>query len=88
MRAIPDPRRDIGLRIMSYFHYRPEVGVTTCRSLEEAQEILASSGAGADSPFIRAMSHPEHVFAPEIEEEFLKECVKPEMHQSVRRARR
>ena len=41
VRAIPDPRRDIGLQIMSYFHYGPEVRVTTCRSLEEAQEVLA-----------------------------------------------
>ena len=41
MRVIPDPRRDIGLQIMSYFHYGPEVRITTCRGLEEAQEILA-----------------------------------------------
>lgn len=41
VRAIPNPRRDIGLQIMSYFHYRPEVRITTCRSLEEAEEILA-----------------------------------------------
>ena len=41
VRVIPDPRRDIGLQIMSYFHYGPEVRITTCRSLEEAQEILA-----------------------------------------------
>ena len=40
VRAIPDPRRDIGLRIMSYFHYGPEVRVKTCRSLEEARKIL------------------------------------------------
>ena len=41
VRVIPDPRRDIGLQIMSYFHYGPEVRITTCRSLEEAQEVLA-----------------------------------------------
>jgi len=40
VRVIPDPRRDIGLQIMSYFHYGPEVLITTCRRLEEAQEIL------------------------------------------------
>ena len=40
VRVIPDPRRDIGLQIMSYFHYGPEVLITTCRGLEEAQEIL------------------------------------------------
>jgi hypothetical protein len=41
VRAIPEPRRDIGLQIMSYFHYGPEVRITTCRSLDEAQKILA-----------------------------------------------
>jgi hypothetical protein len=41
VRVIPDPRRDIGLQIMSCFHYGPEVRITTCRGLEEAQEILA-----------------------------------------------
>jgi len=40
VRVIPDPRRDIGLQIMSYFHYGPEVLITTCRRPEEAQEIL------------------------------------------------
>jgi anti-anti-sigma regulatory factor len=41
VRAIPDPRRDIGLQIMSYFHYGSEVRIKTCHSLKEAQEALA-----------------------------------------------
>ena len=41
VRVIPDPRRDIGLQIMSCFHYGPEVRITTCRSLEEAQNIAS-----------------------------------------------
>ena len=41
VRVIPDPRRDIGLQIMSHFHYGPEVRITTCRSLEEAQTIAS-----------------------------------------------
>jgi len=41
VRAIPNPRRDIGLQIMSYFHYGPNVRITTCGSLEEARQILA-----------------------------------------------
>ena len=40
VRAIPDPRRDIGLQIMSYFHYGPEVRIKTCRNLEQARKIL------------------------------------------------
>jgi anti-anti-sigma regulatory factor len=56
VRVIPDPRRDIGLQIMSYFHYGPEVRITTCHRLEEAQEILARQihhsgrAAAPDSP--------------------------------------
>jgi anti-anti-sigma regulatory factor len=54
VRVIPDPRRDIGLQIMSYFHYGPEVRITTCRNLEEAQEILA-----------RRTHHPANDAAPD-----------------------
>jgi len=57
VRVIPDPRRDIGLQIMSYFHYRPEVRITTCRSLEEAQEVLD-----------RQMNHPVPSSPPDSSE--------------------
>jgi hypothetical protein len=40
IRVIPDPRRDIGLQIMSYFHYGSGVQIATCVSLAEAAEIL------------------------------------------------
>ena len=40
VRVIPDPQRDIGLRIMSFFHYGPDVHIATCATLEEAKEIL------------------------------------------------
>lgn len=40
VRVIPDPQRDIGLSIMSYFHYGPQVQIQTCQTLEEAREIL------------------------------------------------
>ena len=57
-RVIPDPRRDIGLQIMSYFHYRPEVRITTCRSLEEAQEVLERQ---MHHPVLaRRPTHPSH----------------------------
>lgn len=44
VRVIPNPQRDIGLRIMSFFHYGPEVHITTCSTLEEAKEILDHRG--------------------------------------------
>lgn len=50
VRVIPDPRRDIGLRIMSYFHYGPDVFIATCPTLAEAGEILARSRRSALEP--------------------------------------
>jgi anti-anti-sigma regulatory factor len=40
VRVIPDPHRDIGLQIMSRFHYRNNVQIATCKTLAEATEIL------------------------------------------------
>ena len=40
VRVIPDPRRDIGLQIMSSFHYGPDVRIQTCPSLDEATASL------------------------------------------------
>lgn len=42
VRVIPDPHRDIGLQIMSIFHYSGDVRIITCQSLAEANEILSS----------------------------------------------
>ena len=41
VRVVPDKRRDIGLQIMSYFHYGPDVRIFTCTNLEEATATLA-----------------------------------------------
>src|SRR5436190_10771757 len=41
IRIIPDPRRDIGLQIMSYFHYSGDVRIVTCESMDEAMNLLA-----------------------------------------------
>jgi hypothetical protein len=41
VRIIPDPRKDIGLNIMSLFHYRRGVRFVTCETIEEAQAVLA-----------------------------------------------
>ncbi|HST29464.1 MAG TPA: hypothetical protein VLK27_01345 [Chthoniobacterales bacterium] len=42
VRVVPDPHRDIGLQIMSIFHYRGDVRIITCASLAEANEVLKS----------------------------------------------
>jgi hypothetical protein len=41
VRVIPDPRKDIGLNIMSYFHYGSKVRVTVCDNLADAMQRLA-----------------------------------------------
>jgi anti-anti-sigma regulatory factor len=43
VRVIPDPKRDIGLQIMSYFHYGGDVRIVTCETLAEAREILGGA---------------------------------------------
>ena len=40
VRVIPDPHGDIGLQIMSIFHYRGDVQILTCETLAQAEEIL------------------------------------------------
>ena len=40
VRIIPDPRKDIGMQIMSYFHYGAEVRIMTCESVDEAMNLL------------------------------------------------
>ena len=40
VRVIPDPRKDIGLNILTYFHYGPEVRVETYERLADALQRL------------------------------------------------
>jgi hypothetical protein len=40
-RVIPDPRKDIGLNILSQFHYGPEIQITTFETLADALQSLA-----------------------------------------------
>jgi anti-anti-sigma regulatory factor len=42
VRVIPDPQRDIGLQIMSIFHYGGDVKIVTCETLAQAAELLAT----------------------------------------------
>jgi len=39
-RVIPDPRKDIGLNILSQFHYGPEIQIATFESLADALQSL------------------------------------------------
>ena len=41
VRIITDPRQDIGLSIMSLFHYRRRIVIVTCETMEEALRALA-----------------------------------------------
>jgi len=41
VRGIPDPHKDIGLNILSLFHYRRRVRIVTCETLDEAMIVLA-----------------------------------------------
>jgi anti-anti-sigma regulatory factor len=40
VRVIPNPNRDIGLQIMSHFHYDKDVRISTCDTLDEATALL------------------------------------------------
>jgi hypothetical protein len=41
VRIIPDPHKDIGLNILSVFHFRRGVRIVTCETMEEAIAVLA-----------------------------------------------
>jgi hypothetical protein len=43
VRLIPDVHKDIGLNILSLFHYPHGVRFVTCSSLEEAAEIISGT---------------------------------------------
>jgi hypothetical protein len=39
---MPDPRKDIGLNILSQFHYGPDVTVTTFETVADAIRSIAA----------------------------------------------
>jgi hypothetical protein len=41
VRIVSDPHKDIGLNIMSLFHYTRAVAIVTCSNLDEAASALA-----------------------------------------------
>ncbi len=40
VRIIPDPRKDIGLNILSIIHYRRGVHMITCQTAAEAERVI------------------------------------------------
>jgi len=40
IRIVPDPTKDIGLKILSLFHYRLRPRIMTCNSFAEAEDAL------------------------------------------------
>src|SRR5213595_207099 len=45
-RVMPDPHKDIGLNILSQFHYGPEIQITTFETLADAVQSLVKEGRG------------------------------------------
>ena len=41
-RVMPDPHKDIGLNILSQFHYGPEIQITTFATLADALQSIAT----------------------------------------------
>lgn len=42
VRVIPDQHKDIGFQILSLFHYRQNIPIITCETLEDAHKALAA----------------------------------------------
>jgi len=41
VRVIPDPKKDIGLNILTIFHYRKHPRVVTCQTMMDAAKVLS-----------------------------------------------
>jgi hypothetical protein len=40
VRVLPDPSKDIGMNILTVFHYPQHLQVVTCQSVTEAVKVL------------------------------------------------
>jgi anti-anti-sigma regulatory factor len=49
MRVMPDPHKDIGLNILSQFHYGPDVTITTFETLADAVQSIAAKADSSSS---------------------------------------
>jgi hypothetical protein len=47
VRVIPDPRKDIGLNILSQFHYSPKIRIVTHETLADAVASMMESQGGS-----------------------------------------
>jgi hypothetical protein len=45
VRVVPDPHKDIGLNILSQFHYGPEVRIETFQTLADALQSLSATAS-------------------------------------------
>jgi anti-anti-sigma regulatory factor len=48
-RVMPDPHKDIGLNILSQFHYGPDVTITTFETLADAVQSIAAKADSSPS---------------------------------------
>jgi anti-anti-sigma regulatory factor len=48
-RIMPDPHKDIGLNILSQFHYGPDVTITTFETLADAVQSIAAKADSSPS---------------------------------------
>jgi anti-anti-sigma regulatory factor len=46
VRVIPDPKKDIGLGILSLFHYRSGIKISTVRTRAEASQLVPADPRG------------------------------------------
>src|SRR5215471_16073096 len=46
-RVMPDPHKDIGLNILSQFHYGPEIQIATFQTLADALQSMARSDSSS-----------------------------------------
>jgi len=46
-RVMPDPHKDIGLNILSQFHYGPEIQIGTFQTLADALQSMAGRGSSS-----------------------------------------
>ena len=59
IRVIPDKRKDIGLSIMSVFHYDRHVRIVTCDTLAEAEEAMGLDAPGGMAVDVAEDSGPK-----------------------------
>ena len=48
-RIMPDPHKDIGLNILSQFHYGPDVTITTFETLADAEQSITAKTDSSSS---------------------------------------